>query len=176
VLRLILAFVDIMLHRRGPEHLPSSTFLVWSLLIVSVLVELAISFANEGTVRFAAVSMLIALLDIWFVWALLRTFNKQRRFRQTMSALLGAETMLNLIGAPLAPLLTASAAEADATGNVEFTLPLLITALLGVWWIDIGAFVFSRALERPYVLCVAIMIGYVLLIVSLQTTLLSPVT
>ena len=41
--------------------------------------------------------------------------------------------------------------------------------------IDIAAFVFARALERPYLLCVAIMLGYVLLIVSLQATLLQPV-
>lgn len=177
MLRLIFAFVDIMLHRRGPEHLPSSVFLVWFLLAVSILVDLAIQFANDGTLRTAGVSLLIAFLDIWFVWALLRTFNRQPRFPQTMSALLGAETILNLLGAPLVPMLAASAAAVDASGaEPQITLPLLLTALLGVWSIDIAAFVFSRALERPYVLCVAIMIGYVLLIVSLQTSLLPPVT
>ena len=169
MLRLVLAFVDIMLHRRGPEDLPSSQFLVWLLLAVAVGVELAIVLANDGTVRAAAVAMLIQFLDVWFVWALLRTFNRQRRFRQTMCALLGTETILNLAGAPLVPLLTASAA---ASPEPQITLPLLLTALLGVWSIDIAAFVFARALERPYVLCVAIMLGYVLLIVSLQTTLL----
>jgi hypothetical protein len=173
VLRLILAFVDIMLHRRGPQDLPSSQFLVWLLLAVAVGVNLGILFANDGTVRAAAVAILIQFLDVWFVWALLRTFNRQRRFRQTMSALLGTETILNLAGAPLVPLLEASAA---ASAEPQITLPLLLTALLGVWSIDIAAFVFARALERPYVLCVAIMLGYVLLIVSLQTTLLPSVT
>ena len=173
MLRLILAFVDIMLHRRGPEDLPSSKFLVWFLLGVSVAVELAVLFFNDQGMRAAAVSVLVAGLDVWFVWALLRTFNRQKRFTQTMSALLGTETILNLVGAPLVPLLGAST---SASGEQQVTLPLLLTALLGVWSIDIAAFVFSRALERPYVLCVAIMLGYVLLIVSLQTTLLAPVT
>ena len=167
VLRLIFAFVDIMLHRRGPEHLPSSRFLVWLMLGVSIAVELAILAVNDGGARAAAVSVLVAFLDVWFVWALLRAFNRQRRFAQTMSAILGAETILNLAGAPLIPLLSA-----PAPAEPTITLPLLLTALLGVWSIDIGAFVFSRALERPYVLCVAIMMGYVLLIVSLQTSLL----
>jgi hypothetical protein len=167
VLRLILAFVDIMLHRRGPEDLPSAKFLVWSLLLLSVCVELAVLFANDGTARAAAVTVLVQLLDIWFVWALLRTFNKQRRFTQTMSALLGTETIITLAGAPLAPLLPTSASAEPA-----LTLPLLLAALLGIWSIDIAAFVFARALERPYVLCVAIMLGYVLLILSLQTSLL----
>jgi hypothetical protein len=169
VLRLILAFVDIMLHRRGPEDLPSSKFLVWLLLAASVGVELAVLFANDRGMRDAAVSVLVAALDVWFVWALLRTFNRQRRFAQTMSALLGTETILNLAGAPLVPLIASAAASPEP----QITLPLLLTALLGIWSIDIAAFVFARALERPYVLCVAIMLGYVLLIVSLQTTLLS---
>jgi CDP-diglyceride synthetase len=173
VLRLILAFVDIMLHRRGPEDLPSATFLVWSLLALSISVELGVLFANDNTVRAAAVAVLVQLLDIWFVWALLRTFNKQRRFRQTMSALLGTTIIITLAGAPLVPLLTASAA---ASAEPQITLPLLLTALLGVWSIDIAAFVFARALGRPYVLCVAIMLGYVLLIVSLQTSLLPATT
>ena len=176
MLRLIFAFVDIMLHRRGPEDLPSSAFLVWFLLVLSLGVELAILFANDGTPRAAAVSVLVALLDIWFVWALLRAFSRQRRFRQTMSALLGAETILNLVGAPLVPLLASSASSGAAPAEPQITFPLLLTALLGIWSIDIAAFVFARALERPYVLCVAIMLGYVLLIVSLQTTLLAPVS
>ena len=43
------------------------------------------------------------------------------------------------------------------------------------WSIDINAFVFSRALERPYLLCVAIVVAYALLMLSLQTTLLQTV-
>jgi hypothetical protein len=180
VLRLILAFVDIMLHRRGPADLPSSRFLVWLLLAVSLGVELGVLYANDRSMREAAVSVLVTLLDVWFVWALLRTFNRQRRFRQTMSALLGTKTILNVLGAPLLPWLNASTAASAASSTAaaaepQITLPLLLTALLGIWSIDIAAFVFARALERPYLLCVAIMLGYVLLIVSLQTTLLGPI-
>jgi hypothetical protein len=173
VLPLIRAFFDIMFHRRGPEDLPSSQFLVWLLLAVAVGVDLGIVLANDGGARAAGVALLIQFLDLWFVWALLRTFNRQPRFRQTMSALLGAETILNLAGAPLVPLLATSAA---ASEQPEITLPLLLTALLGIWSIDIAAFVFARALDRPYVLCVAIMLGYVLLTVSLQTSLLPPLS
>ncbi|HUQ51532.1 MAG TPA: hypothetical protein VM692_04875, partial [Gammaproteobacteria bacterium] len=114
-----------------------------------------------------AVSILVQLLDIWFVWALLRTFNKQRRFLQTMTALLAAETLFTLAGAPLAPLVPVS-----TSNEQQLTLPLFLIFLLGVWSIDVAAFVFSRAIERPYLLCVAIMLGYVLLIFSLQASLL----
>jgi hypothetical protein len=170
VVRLIFAFVDIMLHRRGPEHLPSSSFLLWTLLAISVAIEFALLFANGGSSRAMAVTAFMAFLDLWFVWALLRAFGRERRFKQTMTALLGAETILSLCGAPLVPLVTAAA----AAPQPQLTLPLVLTALLGIWSIDIGAFVFSRALDRPYALCVAIMVAYVLMIVTLQTTLLQP--
>lgn len=171
MLRLIFAFVDIMLHRRGPEDLPSSTFLLWVLLAVSVAVELGLLAANGGSARAAVVGLLVAFLDLWFVWALLRAFGRERRFKQTMTALLGTETILNLLGAPLVPLVIAS-----ASAEPELTLPLILTALLGVWSIDIGAFVFSRALDRPYALCVAIMIAYVIMILTLRTTILQTTT
>lgn len=173
MLRLIFAFVDIMLHRRGPESLPSSRFLFWALLALSIVADSAIVWlAGEGGRAFV-VSLLVTGLDIWFVWALLRTFNRQSRFRQTMTAMLGAEVLLALLQAPLVrPLVEAPPQDPQ---NPTVTLPGMLLLLTIIWSIDISAFVFSRALERPYVLCAAIVIGYFLLIRSLQITLLQPV-
>ena len=169
--RLFLAFVDIMLHRRGPDTLPSSPFLLWVLLALSLVVHVSIDWWAGGSARAAAVDVLVLGLDVWFVWALLRTFNRQPRFRQTMTALLGADIVLNLLLAPVIPWL-----EVQDPQNPALTLPMLLAVLAFVWAIDINAFVFSRALERPYLLCMAIVIGYALLIRSLQVTLLQPVS
>jgi hypothetical protein len=171
VLRLIFAFVDIMLHRRGPDSLPSSQFLLWSLLALSMAVRFAINWWAGGSGRAVVVDVLVLGLDLWFVWALLRTFNRQPRFRQTMTALLGADIILSLLYAPVLPWL-----ELQDPQNPALTLPVLLAVLAFVWAIDINSFVFSRALERPYLLCMAIVIGYALLIRSLQVTLLQPVT
>jgi hypothetical protein len=171
VLRLFLTFVDIMLHRRGPDTIPSSQFLLWLLLALSLVVHFAINWWAGGSGRAAAVDVLVLGLDVWFVWALLRTFNKQARFRQTMTALLGVDIVLSLLLAPVIPWL-----ELQDPQNPALTLPILLTVLGFVWAIDINAFVFSRALERPYLLCMAIVIGYALLIRSLQVTLLQPVS
>jgi hypothetical protein len=54
----------------------------------------------------------------------------------------------------------------------EIALPWLFLLLLAIWSIDIAGFVLARALDRPYALGVAIMLGYVLLTVSLQQALL----
>jgi hypothetical protein len=171
VLRLILAFVDIMLHRRGPEELPSSKFLLWLLFGASVALELVVAWWTGASGAVIAVGVLVALFNLWFVWALLRTFNRQRRFQQTMSAMLGADLVLTLLHAPVIPYL-----ELPSPERPGVTLPILLTTAVFVWSIDINAFVFSRALDRPYLLCVAIVIGYALLMFSLQATLLQPVS
>ncbi len=171
MLRLFLAFVDIMLHRRGPDTIPSSQFLLWWLLALSLVVHFAINWWMGGSGRAAAVDVLVLGLDVWFVWALLRAFNKQSRFRQTMTALLGVDIVLSLLFAPVIPWI-----EVQDPQNPELTLPILLTVVQFAWALDINAYVFSRALERPYLLCMAIVIGYVLLIRSLQVTLLQPVS
>lgn len=172
MLRLILAFVDVLLHRRGPDSLPSSQFLLSSLFALSLAADLTVIWMAGLSVRWVAVSVLVFGLNIWFVWALLRTFNRQARFRQTMTALLGANVILTLLQVPLVPLLMETPLDAE---NPTLTLPRLLGLLIIFWVIDVSAFIFSRALERPYLLCIAIVIGYALLIESLQATLLQPV-
>jgi hypothetical protein len=172
VLRLIFAFLDIMLHRRGPDSLPSSQFLLWALLVLSIVADCLILWLAGETSRAFFVSFLVTGFDLWFVWALLRTFGRQARFRQTMTAMLGAELLLALLQAPLVRPLVNVPPDAENTG---VGLTGLLWLLILVWSIDISAFVFSRALERPYFLCIAIVIGYFLLMRSLQVTLLQPV-
>ena len=174
MLRLIFAFVDIMLHRRGPDSLPSSQFLFWALLGLSILADCFILWLAGEQGRAFAVSLLVTGFDLWFVWALLRTFNRQPRFRQTMTAMLGARVLLAIPQVPLVRALV-DAPPPDAQ-NPQVGLAGVLWLLILVWSIDISAFVFSRALERPYLLCAAIVIGYFLLIRSLQITLLPPVT
>jgi hypothetical protein len=174
VLRLILAFVDIMLHRRGPDSLPSAQFLLWTLLALSVLADSAILWLADEPGRAFAVSLLVTGFDLWFVWAVLRTFNRQPRFRQTMTAVLGAELLLAVLQAPLVRTLVEAPPPDPENPTVTLTSVLWLAIL--VWSLDISAFILSRALERPYLLCVAIVIAYFLLMRSLQITLLQPIT
>jgi len=175
VLRLILAFVDIMLHRRGPEDLPASTFFVSALFAVSLSVVLGIHYATGGTLREAAASVIIAFLEVWFVWALLRVFNREARFRQTMAAVLGTNTILNVASAPLLPMVEAAAVAAVAApADASVSLPVLLMWLIAIWSLLIGAFVFSRALERPYLLCLCIWIAYFFMMTILNFAIAPP--
>jgi len=166
VLALILAFVDIALHRRGPEHLPASRFLLALALVVNLAAgAVTVRLLRDPVFPLAAVLIQTAL-ELAFVWCVLRAFERPRRFVQAASAVLGTDTLLTLIGWPL--LLWHRSLGAPPT---ELTLPQTLDFLIWVWSIDISASIMSRALERPYVVALAIVIGYVMLSLSLRVTL-----
>lgn len=167
MLRLIPVILGITVHRRGPDELPSSPFLLLLLLAAS-------EFAQLVTLRIAAapddailVMLFAVVLDFLFVWAVLVVFDRRQRFWQTMSAFLGAGVVLNTISALLVAWNQSLEAPADAT-----TAPEVLLQLLQVWSVDIGGFLLARAIDRHYALGVVIMLGYVLLSTSLLSTLL----
>ncbi len=167
MLRLILALVDIMLHRRGPDSLPSSQFLFWFLLAAMLASSFAVLVVDGITALYTAIILLVAGFRLWFVWAVLRVFGRERRFKQTMSAVLGTHVILGALTLPLVPF-----SEPPAAAGQEPSLAWLALLALEVWSIDITAFVLSRALERPYLLTLAIVLAYFLLILILQATML----
>jgi hypothetical protein len=167
VLRLIPVILGITVHRRGPDELPSSPFLLLVLLAASEfaqLVTLRIAAAPDNAIL---VMLFAVALDFLFVWAVLVVFERRQRFWQTMSAFLGAGVVLNTISALLVAWNQSLEAPADAT-----TAPEVLLQLLQIWSVDIGGFLLARAIDRHYALGVVIMLGYVLLSTSLLSTLL----
>jgi uncharacterized membrane protein YagU involved in acid resistance len=155
---LISAFVDIALHRRGPEHLPASQFLLGLLVATNLAAGLlTVQIADDPALPFAAVLIQTAL-ELAFIWCVLRAFERQRRFIQSAAAVLGTDMLLALLEWPL--LVWDKSLDAPLT---ELTLPRMIDFLIWAWSIDISAAIMSRALERPYVVALAIVIGYVML-------------
>lgn len=165
--RLISVVLGITVHRRGPDELPASPFLLLVMLLGSECAQLT-------TLRFAsaaddAILLLLSavVVDFVFVWGVLVVFERRQRYLQTMSAFLGAGIVVNVINAALVAWNVALNAPANAT-----TAPQVLLLLLQVWSVDIGGFVIARAIDRHYVLGVVIMLGYVLLSTSLLRTLL----
>ena len=169
--RLISAFVEIAFHRRGPEQLPSSGFL-FALLLVANLAVALVTVATVDVVDHPVLMVAVdAVFGLAFFWCVLRAFERERRFRQTASALLGTDILLSLVGLPLVLWHRSLDAPPD-----QVTIPVLLQLLLLVWSVDITAFVLSRALDRMYVLAVAIVVGYLLLSISLRVTFFPPAT
>jgi hypothetical protein len=162
----MLAFVEIAFHRRSPADLPASRAFFLAVFVVYVAVGLLstrllqIGKYPELMVAFETV------LGLAFIWSVLHAFQRERRFRQTAVAMLGTDTFLNLLTVPLLIWHASLHAKPEET-----TVPYVLFVLVGIWAIDVSAFILSRALERPYVLAVAIMLGYLLLEVSARITL-----
>lgn len=158
--------VGITLHRRGPDELPSSPYFLLAMLGTSMLVELIALRATAAADQTLVMTVLDQIVNFAFVFGLLTVFGKPRRFRQTMSALLGADVVTNLASAPLIWW-----HEALHPPPNTATLPSFLLLLVAVWAIDIAGFVVSRAIDRPYALGVALMLAYVFLYYAVRNTL-----
>lgn len=162
--RLVSAFIDIALHRRGPEHIPASQFLLNLVFVVYMLVGYAaISIGGPAMPAAIAVFVIDSLVYLLYVWAILVFLKQPGRFRQTATALLGADVFFNVIGIPLFVWnrMTASA-------ELDPTLPTLLILGLLIWSIDVAGYVISRALQRPYIVGVLVVILYVMTSMSIR--------
>ena len=166
MLALIRAFLDIALHRRGPEDLPSARLLLGLVLaayvaIAAVYLQLpALQVAHPFALLVAETAFMLA-----FVWALLKVFAVERRFRQTATAYVGTAALFSILALPLLHGVTSFDRE-----GVPFAATTILFWGLVFWAIDVSSFVLSRAIDRPYVVALGIVLGYELLTYSLRIT------
>lgn len=165
MLVLIRFFVDMLLHRRGPGELPSSRFLLWSLVLLGACVELGSLLLRVNVALSSAIVVVTTLLDLAFVWSVLHAFGLHRRFVQTMTAMAGTNTIINVLYVPI----TLASKQGATTQSVALFLSV-VQILFVLWAIDVAGFVLARALERPYAFGVVIMLGYALLQLSLVSS------
>lgn len=157
MLALVAAFVDIIMHRRGPEDLPASRFLLLMVLVIYLLVGFAVLRVSETWPRAIAILAVDAALYLTFIKLLLMASGLPLRFLQTTTALLGMYGLFNLAALPFLIWLEIS------QGNGMLPLvPYAALVVLLLWSLDVSAFILSRAMSRTYVASVAIVIGYFL--------------
>lgn len=166
MLVLIRFFFDLLLHRRTPEELPASQFLFWGLILVSALIDFGSMLVDIRALPSAVVTGVASALDFAFVWCVLHAFGLDRRFSQTLTALLGTSIIFDVLLTPLTYLYRSL--DADQPEAVLVWVVLLACAL---WVVDVAGFILARALDRPYALGAAIMLGYALLRANLVRSL-----
>jgi hypothetical protein len=165
VLRLILAFVEIAFHRRSPADLPASRAFFVAVLVIYAAFGLATTRYFEFVKYPELLVAFDTVLELAFIWGVLRAFERERRFSQTAVAVLGVDALLNVLTVPLMFWHRSLHVARD-----EPTIPNLVLLLVQIWSIDVSAFILSRALERPYVLAIALMLGFVLFSISVDAT------
>jgi len=149
---------DIALRRRGPESLPESSFLVGFLFSVLVLLTVISWWLTNGlsVVNFERLAAQTALLFA-FVFAVLAYFKLERRYRQTLSAILGINILVLLVYFPF--VIGGLLMNLDID-TANFFISLRIALFL--WAVLMEAAIFARALSQPLILGFMVEILYVL--------------
>lgn len=144
-------FFDICLFRRGPQDLPASTLFLVLVLVVNALVGLVI-LAMESSLDRAILEFLTgtAMLVV-FSWIVLSAASKGERMKQTVTALLGADTVISCMALPLL-------AWVSARQNVGLASFFLVGLML--WSVSVAAHVYRHALSSSYMYALALTILY----------------
>ena len=155
LLALIQTLFDIVLLRKGPEHIPRSTILLIVVIvfwIFAVLCQVAlIPSIDEADFIFELFSALIA---VTCYSAVIIGFGQAPRLTQTITALLGCGALLAIIFALVFVIL-------QAIGSPVMTL-LAVWAIV-LWSVSIKGHIISRAIDRHWYLGLAIAVSVFIL-------------
>jgi hypothetical protein len=166
VWKLAAAFAEVALRRRGPESLPDSNFLVVALVCGDLVVSLVALTLDAGlSGRDLTLLGANTVLFLAFTYAVLTFFKLERRYRQTVSALLGADIWITLVSLPLALV-------ALSFGLNLAELPFFwVQLVFYLWSVFISAWVLARSLSQPLIVGFMFEILYILTWLSISTAL-----
>lgn len=148
-------FLDICLFRKGPQHIPASQVLLRATLAaygISGLLVLLISL--EPIRALLVMSADIALLT-GLTYGVLSLSNYHGRFLQTLTALLGTGTLVQLMALPVSLWVSKTLEQEIAA------LPQLLYIALLVWSIAIIAHILQQALGVSRSIGVFYTLGYI---------------
>jgi hypothetical protein len=169
VWKLAAAFAEVALRRRGPESLPDSMFLV----VVLLAIDLGISILLLTLVSSqASTDFLLLVIDtalyLAFIYAVLTFFKLERRYRQTVTALLGADIWITSAYLMLAIVALGFGLELGAppVGWLELALYF--------WLVYVSAWVLARSLSQTLIVGFMFEILYLYTWLSIRNILVPP--
>lgn len=152
---LISVFFDIALHRRGPEALPASqSWLRAALVAYGVVLLATLSVVPTTQARLIAI-IVQPIVDIAALYLLLELVNQREKFLQVATAAFGTAVILNVLALPILFWRETLAAPPEQTAG-----PDLLLLVLFFWSLDVLGFIVSRAIARPYIVGLAIVVVY----------------
>ena len=137
--------VDIVLLRRGPEHLPASPALLWSVVALDFVVTAVLVAFTPEVPRTWVLQVIagIAILLLWFRVAF-NVAKKPERFLQTATAIFGVSILFLPVLMPLESALKPYIPDKVSEAPMSLLLP---SFLLGAWAIAIQVRIVRSAFE-----------------------------
>ena len=156
MLVLIRTFFDITLRRKGPEDLPASAFLLAVTVLLSIAVQVPLTWIIFGSGGPILPTLAIDLgLLVLCLWLLLRLTGFASRFGQTLTALLGTSALLNVVSLPFT-IWNSSLPAAQP----KPLIPSAVILALVLWSFFVDAHILARALSTSIFVGLLITIGY----------------
>ena len=151
-------FFDICLLRKGPQDIPASLVLLKLCLLTYALSGLLTLLSGTGA-GYPLQALVLVLVDIILLagvsYGVLLFLGQPQRFTQTLTALSGTGTLLQLIALPLG-LWYDRAASSDGVAII----PALLWLSLLLWSITITAHILRHAFAITFALGVLYALGY----------------
>lgn len=155
---LVSTFIDIAIHRRGPEDVPASRFLFGLVLICYLIAGLIYT---SLLYPFSDAMLGVAVAALWllsFLGLTLWVMGKAARFLQTATAYIGVDTLLTLLQLPLPQWI-------KQDPGAEASMPVLVFVwffLSLIWSLEVFSYILSRTLQVAYWNAVLLVIFYFL--------------
>jgi len=156
MLAYVQAFINIALRRSGPEDLPDSRFLLGLTLVVYLMTQVPLTLIAYGLNDVFVRTMIVSLLLLFGgLWVLLGLTGYRKRYKQTVTAMLGTSALLSVLSIPFS-------LWRQSTLNIESgaAMPSTIIFAIMIWSIAIDGHILARALSRPYGIGLFVAIGY----------------
>ena len=151
--QLIVLFFEIATFRKGPQDVPASPWLLRLVLPVYVAVNVLILLLN-GYWSTALLQITVDfLLVAGFSWPLLYFAGKPARFRQTLCALIGTDTVISFFAIP-----AVASLNSQATDLAFFAMLALM-----IWHWLVSGHIFRHALDKPLFFGLGLALLYILL-------------
>jgi hypothetical protein len=168
MIALLKLFIDICLFQAKPQDLPASRTLVWITALTAVL-----SSVRDTTNLPAA--LLVATIQVLIIGLLVHTALQSRRLSnrwyQTISALYGVTTVINLVSIPVVGWM-----ERFKDAPEQAVGPALLGLIVTLWFIALMAHILRHALELRLAASILLSVGLFAIIFLSSLLLLSMLT
>lgn len=152
-MNIIRQFFQLALLRRKPQDLPYSKKLLQQVLVAYAFVavgSLLGSYDLHLAIAYTATDMLVLA---GFTWTLLLVVEKSSRMVQTLTALVGVQTVLQLVAWPFLLMVSSD-------GDAASALPSLALNGLMIWVLVSSGFVYRHALDQNMFVGVLVAVAY----------------
>ena len=158
MVRYLQLFVNLCLFRHQAQDIPRSETLLFATAALAVITSAINAVPNAGLIRGLFMSVGQVLLFALLISLLLRFRGLSERSTQTLTAMFGATTLLQLLALPFF-----GWHEGLLPGGAEpvmvLTTPLLIAAGIAIWSLAVMASILRQAIESGIGLAMLIIIA-----------------